>query len=281
MDNFTIYVDAEGQTLADEIRIGNRPLDLTDSTVKFNMREATSAVLVVDDANATIVDPIKGKVSYDWDEVDVDTPGEYWAWWNVVLPDTSNIETPEFSVIVTQHAPGFRTLTGAIYRRARGIIPISWSALEDSDKYGDALLQERIEIAKLSVFGMSVPVANESTYDIRVQNFVAKVAVVSLIPTAVDYWLDQKISISATGTNENAVWPNRIEALWKIHERLTSEIAADRPLVEDILGTPTSLINATGVPGFSPGIEDGYRTPLPGASFPEYAFPQKGRRLVW
>lgn len=57
----------------------NGPLDLTGITVRFKMRGATLVNTKVD--SPAIVDPDqttnKGKVTYEWVDADVDTPGNF------------------------------------------------------------------------------------------------------------------------------------------------------------------------------------------------------------
>jgi hypothetical protein len=58
------------------------PVDLTAATVNFKMRPLNSSTLKVNRA-AVVVTPAAGTVRYDWDPTDVDTEGEYLAWWEV------------------------------------------------------------------------------------------------------------------------------------------------------------------------------------------------------
>lgn len=277
MSNFIIFAEAEGQTLSDEIDIDGRPLDLTGATVKFNMRYKVSSDLKVDDASANVVDAQEGSVSYDWESTDIDEPGEYVGWWNIILPDTSNIETPEFSIIVAIHAPGLKTRTGTIYERAKANLPTTWNILEALPTYGDKYLQDKIEIHKLNVLGSVVAVEDEEDLDIRVQEFIAKCAVLSVIPAGVDYWLDQQQMISATGTHETVSFPDRISALWKLYEKLMAEIAREQPIIDDITDTPIAS-PAGSAPQFSEGTDEGFVTPLPGKNFKDYAFELTGTR---
>jgi hypothetical protein len=277
-DSTFIYTGSTAEPVQDEITVNNRPLDLSDATVEFFMREADSEVLKIDGAAATIVEPENGTISYEWEDVDVDTPGEYFAWWRITETATTDpIDTPEFEVIIGQHAPGYRVRTGAIYRRAKGIIPISWSALENSDKYGDARLQERIETVKLRVLGATVLVEDEEIYDIRVQEYLAKLAAIQIIPTAVDYWMDQKVTVSATGTNETVSFPDRIAALWKVYERLLAEVASDQTEIEEILGVEGTRPGIH-TPAFSEGTDIGFRTPLPGKHYRNYHFSDRHKK---
>lgn len=272
---FTVYAGSEGQVLSDQLMKDGRPMVLDPAaTVKFYLRYAVSDVLKINGTAADIDDFDKGLVSYSWTDANLDTPGEYKGWWKIVQPDTTNIDTAEFVVIISQHAPGVRTQTGPVYRKARGIIPVTWSALEEWEKYGDALLQEHIEVIKTKIFGVAVAVDDEYDLDIRVQQYLAKLAVIGVIPTGIDYWLNQKTSVSATGTNENVSFPDRIEALKDIHKQLVGEIVADRAEIEDIIDLPTVNTDIA-VPAFSPGTTDGFKTPIAGEDFFDYSFGER------
>lgn len=80
------------------------PIDLTGATVKFKMRAVGSSTLKVN-ASATIVgSPTLGNVRYDWAAPDVDTAGDYLAWWEV----TSGGKTQDVMEAIIEfraHAP--------------------------------------------------------------------------------------------------------------------------------------------------------------------------------
>ena len=63
-------------SLTDTIRVDGAPFDLTDCTVKFQMKLIGASSLTVDTA-ATIVDAEAGEVRYDWQAADVDTAGSF------------------------------------------------------------------------------------------------------------------------------------------------------------------------------------------------------------
>ena len=276
-DTVVIYIGSDAQALQDQIKVGGRPFDISGATsISFFMRHATSDVLKVDDETAVAVTPTLGKVSYDWQDADLDEQGEYFGWWHVEF-GTGNLDTSEFPIIVTEHAPGYRKHNGAIYRSARSILPITWDALEQTPKYGDALLQERIEVVKLSLFGIPIAVDDESDYDIRIIEFAAKLVAIQVIPAGVDYWGAQHTSFIAQGTQESATYPDRIAALWKIYERLQIQIAQDRPVVDEILDNPTLGRAITDVPDVSGGTEEGFLTYVPSDNFPDYHFGKKTR----
>ncbi len=46
-----------------------------------------------------------GGVRYDWAALDVATAGDFVAWWQVTLPSTKTQDTPDFEVIIVEHAP--------------------------------------------------------------------------------------------------------------------------------------------------------------------------------
>ena len=66
---------------------GTTPLDLTDSTVKFQMRKADDRKFTVDASADVDTDPTTGKVSYRWSVGDLAVPGDYQAQWEVTYND--------------------------------------------------------------------------------------------------------------------------------------------------------------------------------------------------
>lgn len=62
------------------------PLNLTDCTVKFQMRKPDDRKFTVDSA-ATITNASQGLVSYTWGPKDLNVEGEYDAQWQVTYPD--------------------------------------------------------------------------------------------------------------------------------------------------------------------------------------------------
>jgi hypothetical protein len=270
MDAQIIYSGSDGQKLIDIVTIDGIPLDLTGKTVKFKMRHANSDVLKVN-ANAAIENATEGQVSFTWSDAYLDSPGEYYSWWEI-KSGSATLDTPETLIVVTKHSPGIRTTTGAFYEYAKSYLPVTWKHLEEEQ--GDDTLQNRVEIIKLRVFGQEIAVEDEADYDIRVQDYIGKLVALSVIPSAIDYWMNQHQSLSATGTNENVSYPDRIEALEKLREKLAAEVAADQEIIEAIIGIPAFVpLNAT--PGVSGGKDEGFTTPLPQEHIKDYAFPKR------
>jgi hypothetical protein len=143
------------------------------------------------------------------------------------------------------------------------------------------LLQKRIEVQKKRLFGSTVVLPeDEEDLDIRVQQFIAKLTVLNLMSTAMEYWMDRHEMVSATGTNETVSFPERIEHLKQIRDQLTREVVEERDEIEELIDlTPVLSINTT--PEFSPGTEDGFVTPLPSEEHFSYAFPDTNNDTLW
>lgn len=99
-----IFKDTLSPSLSDTIEVNGSAYDLTGCTVVFRMRAVGSSTLKVDTA-ATVVTAASGTVRYDWASQDVDTAGDYLAWWRVTLPSTRVQESAEFAVEILDHAP--------------------------------------------------------------------------------------------------------------------------------------------------------------------------------
>lgn len=265
-----IYLNNTAQPLSDQIKIGNRALSIPiGASVFFKMREADNETIVVD-SEAEVIDAAKGKVNYEWDETDLDTAGEYFGWWEITGGD-SLVESEEFLIIIAKHAPGFRTTVGPIYQAAKAIMPITWNRLEDSYSYGDKQLQNKIDVAKFSLYGTEMSVADEYNMDIRVVDYLAKVAVVSVIPAGKDYWASTSSSKVTTGTDEQVTYPDRINMLDELHQQLTQEIAAYRDEISAIIDLPSVRSNNS-IPQVSNGTDVGFITPNPNTNFRDYGF---------
>jgi hypothetical protein len=269
-----IFAGSEGQNVEYEHTVNGKPEDLTGASATFYMRYADSSELKVDGETATIPEPETGQLFYGWSDPDLDEPGEYYAWFNIDPADDEPFDTEEFLLIITHHAPGVRTTLGTIAKLTQSILPITWTALANADEYGDGLLQKRIEIVKLKALNSTVLPADEEDLDLRVQSFLSKLAALAIIPAGIDFWMNKKNTFSAAGSSsETATYPDRVDALWKLYEKLTAEVAAEQDEVEVILGGDA----AVGTPGVTDGAltgERNFKTPHH-SDFHPYGFPSE------
>jgi hypothetical protein len=66
------------------LAVNGVPVDLTGATVTFSMRPVGTSTLKVTAQPVTVVgSPLAGNVRYDWAAADVDTAGQYLAWFTV------------------------------------------------------------------------------------------------------------------------------------------------------------------------------------------------------
>lgn len=274
MSKLIVYEDNIGQTVEDQIKIAGKPFEIPSSaTVSFKMRYANSSGVKVDES-AYIVNRIKGQISYTWQSGDLDEPGEYYAWWSVEATGFK-FEVTEFPVIVSKHSPGLSVETGQIYNIAKSYIPSTWAALEKSEFYSDALLQDRVEYVKKNILPTPVAVAQEKDLDIRVIHFLAKNVAVKVIPAGIDYWLDQKVSVrieTAAASQEIYDYEDRAKALMDLYQKLLKEIAEEERDIMDLLDTPLTR-RENSVASYAEGQDEGFVTPSPVLNFRPYHFP--------
>lgn len=76
------HVGNTNPSITENITSGGAAVDLSASTVQFQMRPVGGTALIVDEP-ATVTDAAAGEVRYDWDAADMDTAGYYLVWWQV------------------------------------------------------------------------------------------------------------------------------------------------------------------------------------------------------
>ncbi len=131
--------------------------DLTGSTVTFSMRTVNSSRLKVNAASVSIVDALAGGVSYLWAAVDVDTVGEYDAWLTYNYLGKTQ-DTPEFGVVVAEHAPASIEI----------VYPVDASGLTHIVQ-GDAYQAASNRQLVYEVETMDAPLLSGSTVTMRVE----------------------------------------------------------------------------------------------------------------
>lgn len=151
-------------------------------------------------------------------------------------------------------------VVGAIAERVKGIIPVSWDALSQDSRYGEALLRTVIDSKKEEVFGEVVTPTNETQYPLLVIEYVAKLSALELLTPAIDFWRAEPVSVSATGTNENTTYSDPVVALQALRESLLAETRRLWPLVKGLI----SYTRVSTAPrAMSNTINDEFLTPSP------------------
>lgn len=260
--------DATAPAFGDTIVVDGARFDLTGTTVKLQMRRYSSTTLKVDAAAVPDPDQVlnKGDVAYQWQPGDLDTEGIYLLWWHVQYGG-NEFTTPEQQVEIAAHQPGEILVFGSIAQRARRLVPTLWKALAEFDPFGgEDGLQATIEAVKQRELTTVPSAENESALDPFVQQWLAKLTVVDLYPTAIDYYSNIRVSIDAN--NERATYPDRLKALSDLVDQLAREAAAERSRAQAILGqgasggggTSRPRVSTEGVPLVTP---DPSRFPQP------------------
>ena len=151
-------------------------------------------------------------------------------------------------------------ISGMIAARVQGIVPITWDALiKDTQRYGESFLQVAIETAKEDVTGEVIsPNDEDIAYGYLVRDFIAKKAVLQIIPAGIDFWMNQTIAEVAEGTNETTSFTDRAQMLRELYKLLLDEIKSMEDEIAEILGFRRA--STVGLP-LSSTIDDEFLTP--------------------
>jgi BppU N-terminal domain len=144
----TIFLNNLSPSLTDTLTSNNLPVDLSGATVKFRMREEASTTLKTDTA-AVIVNATAGQVRYDWVAQDVDTAGDYVAWWQVTFPSAKTQDTPNFIVRVEDHVAPTELTLYVEAEELKSTLGISGMTFADED------IQDAIVAASRAVDGFT------------------------------------------------------------------------------------------------------------------------------
>jgi hypothetical protein len=146
----TITQGNTSPVLTDTIVTKSGVQDLTNCTVRFRMRPISGSALVVD-APATVAAPAtSGQVSYHWASADTAAPGDFMAWWQVTLSSGAVQDTPEFAVVVEQHAPS----------QVQGLIPAVRRLIADGQPSSE---ESPFALTRLEVLTDQIPAAATPT----------------------------------------------------------------------------------------------------------------------
>lgn len=257
MDTINFYASNLGPAIVRRLTtsIGEDWDVIVGQSFRLKVRQRDSSLILLD--KPMMVDVVENTLTYQ--PVASDTPftteGIYRAWVHYV---NAKQDTDEFELLVFAHAPGEGTRTGAIWRAARALEPISWDSLRGYTDYGDVELQRIIELAKLRVLGAPTPVADEESLDPRVVDFISKkVLCENVLYAAISFWTDQTIQQTARGNTEEVVtYPDRIKAAQEAIDRYRSDLERQASELGPILG-PATTYDAPAVDTFGPLLTPG------------------------
>lgn len=205
-------------------------VDLTEATVKFYMRPLLSRKAVIEGESGEVISPPdteKNNVRYHWTEGDVANEGEFMAWWSFTKAGLSE-ETPEFPITFTSHAPGIGTETGAIADGAADYMPLTYAALSNDQDFGDRRIQKYATLIQLRITGTSVQPAEESSnYNEAYLAYFSKRLAFELCGPGIDYWGRQVKTTTAQSPTEISSYPEMLEALDRLRNRLRIELEQD------------------------------------------------------
>lgn len=126
--------------------------------------------------------------------------------------------------------------TGAVTDRLKALIPITWDALSNDPRAGDSTLQAAIDVGKANATGTVIDPTQEQNYPVVVVDYIAKLAAIELIPAGVDFWMNQSVSISASGTNETLSYVDRASRLDSLKTELVAETRIKQPEIAKLIG---------------------------------------------
>jgi hypothetical protein len=200
-------------------------------------------------------------VMYTWQTGDISVMGEgdFMAWWNFTLPGASPADTPEFPIFVTDHGPGVGTQIGAIVMGVTAFMPVTLSALQNDERYGDRWLQQQAEVIKLRTLGTTVSPDSEEGLGVVFVDYLSKRLALQLVNPGIEYWSRQWRTATSTQTSEVSSYPDMIASLKELGRRLVRELAQEwRDLmvlqpglaVRHVMPMPATSLSAELDPGY-------------------------------
>lgn len=164
--------------------------------------------------------------------------GWYWLVW----------EDPNGAQFISDPVQSGTSPLSIIETLVRSEMPMTWDGLEKDAYLGLSTLRIRIANVKSMILPTATAEQDEDSYSNVLRAYVSKRAALDLIPTGIEFWMRQKTSLSATGTNENKTLPDPIAALRDLAKRLAVE-------VENLAGN-VDVVQATQITGEAPAISN-------------------------
>lgn len=232
---------------------------VTIESAKFYMRAFFSREPYLDGITAEVIGNVAGEnVGIELSEEDLSTEGEFFAWWG--FKESGNeYQTPEFPVIVSDHGPGLGVQTGAIVDGVSDHMPITAEALKESTAFGERRMQKIAELIQLRVLKEKVTPDEEIVaYELPLLDYFSKRVALELCTPGIDYWARQYKTATVTSPNEMKSYPDMIQALEKLRDRLVIELEE----------------NWRELPYFYPELKQRKSVPMPASSLEFYECPE-------
>lgn len=204
--------------------------NLAGGTAVFFMRPILSRTPVIDGSSATIIEPVDidgHNISYSMVSGDVAIEGDYSGWWGYVPSGGELIESPEFRIVITDRGPGYGAQTGVVVDGISQWMPTTLRALREDPDFGDRFLQQHADYVKRVIMGQVVTPDLEGGYDPALIEYLSKRTAVRLITPARDYWARQYKQVLTQGPSESATYPDMLQSLDSLHQRLCRELPGD------------------------------------------------------
>lgn len=180
--------------------------------VQFSYRKPSGSVVPLVPTSSTV-----GEWAVSWD---VDEAGRWVFEW--LTSDPSIREGGEFDVKGSLISS---PIVGIVGRAVASIMPLTWDNLKESPIYGEAQLSRRIQMVKHRILGSTLADSDESEYSLLLVDYISKCIALDLIPTAIEFWMRQKVTITTTGTSETTAFTDPIPALKDLAKKLTIDVA--------------------------------------------------------
>lgn len=126
-------------------------------------------------------------------------------------------------------------LDGDIAQNARSELPETYDALRTSSRFGEPLLERRLNQVEVRLFGAVLTVDEEGATDDLSKEYAGIMFALTLINPGIDYWGKQRTQATATGKGEISAWKDRASDLKDLRTNLLIRRAELWPDVATLL----------------------------------------------
>ena len=135
-------------------------------------------------------------------------------------------------------------IEGVIAERTRAVLPVTFDALEQDERFGDDRLLALIEGVEEELFGVIPTEPQLEAYPLVVINFVAKLVAIELINPGIDFWMSQSLSVVTRGPDETDTYVDRAAKLKELRTDLLKQTREKWGEISAILGITPKSSNA-------------------------------------